>query len=212
MLPMLQRVLLTALLGALVAPLAAQSTDGWMVRVDRSQNASDPDDTPQLKFVPAGKGFQVTGGPAGTFWHPTNTTTGPFTAKASFTLVKPSNHTNYYGLVFGGSNLNTPNQAYFYFVVAQDGTFLIRHRNGEKVIDVKDRVPHASVRRPDASGKSVNDLEVRVAADTVTFLVNGASVHSVPKSALGASTDGIVGVRVNHVLDVQFEGLQVQRG
>jgi hypothetical protein len=209
---MLQRVLLIALLGTLVAPLMAQSTDGWMVRVDRSQNASDPDDTPQLKFVPAGKGFQVTGGPAGTFWHPTNAATGPFTAKASFTLVKPSNHTNYYGLVFGGSNLNAPNQAYFYFVVAQDGTFLIRHRNGEQVTDVKDRVPHASVRRPDSTGKSVNDLEVRVAADAVNFLVNGTTVHTMPKSALKATTDGIVGVRINHVLDVQFEGLQVQRG
>jgi hypothetical protein len=209
---MLQRVLLIALLGTLVAPLMAQSTDGWMVRVDRSQNASDPDDTPQLKFVPAGKGFQVTGGPAGTFRHPTNAATGPFTAKASFTLVKPSNHTNYYGLVFGGSNLNAPNQAYFYFVVAQDGTFLIRHRNGEQVTDVKDRVPHASVRRPDSTGKSVNDLEVRVAADAVNFLVNGTTVHTMPKSALKATTDGIVGVRINHVLDVQFEGLQVQRG
>jgi hypothetical protein len=210
--PMLQRVLLTVLVGTLAAPLAAQTPSGWQVRVDRSQNASDPDNTPQLKFVPAGKGFHVTGGPAGTFWNPANTANGAFTAKASFTLVKPSNHTNYYGLVFGGSNLAAANQAYFYFVVAQDGTFLIRHRNGEQVTDVKDRVPHASVRKPDATGKSVNDLEVRVAADTVNFVVNGTTVHSMPKSALGATTDGIVGVRINHVLDVQFEGLQVQRG
>ena len=213
---MLQRVVrpvfVMVLLGTLVASLAAQSSNGWQVRVDRSQNASDPDNTPQLKFVPAGKGFQVTGGPAGTFWNTSNTATGPFTAKATFTLMKPSNHTNYYGLVFGGSNLAAANQAYFYFVVAQDGTFLIRHRNGENVTDVKDRVSHGSVRKPDASGRSVNDLEVRVAADTVNFLVNGATVHTMPKSALGATTDGIVGVRINHVLDVQFEGLQVQRG
>jgi hypothetical protein len=208
---MIRRVTLAVLLGLLVAPLAAQSTDGWMVRVDQSQNASDPDDTPNLKFVAVGKGFQATGGPAGTFWNPTNVAKGAYTAKASFTLVKPSNHTNYYGLVFGGSDLGGAKQTYGYFVIAQDGTFLVRHKAGAPdPREVVARAPHAAVRRPDATGRSVNELELRVTADTITFVVNGTAVHTMPKAAVGASTDGIVGVRVNHVLDVRFEGLQVQ--
>src|SRR5688572_17148039 len=85
------------------ASLSAQAPQGWSVRVDKSQSAQDPDDTPNLKFATMGTGFHVTGGPAGTFWNPANTATGNFTVKATFTLVKPSSHTNYYGLIYGGS-------------------------------------------------------------------------------------------------------------
>ena len=207
-----RRVMIAALLTLAVAPLAAQGVGDWKVRIDKSQSASDPDDTPNLTFVAAGKGFRATGGPAGTFWNPANTATGTYTAKATFTLMKPSGHVNYYGLVFGGANLEAANQTYAYFLVAQNGNFIIRHRTGETIKDVMTSTPHAAITRPDASGRSVNTLEVRVAGTTVAFVVNGQTVHSMPKASLGGSTDGIVGTRVNHVLDVQFEGLQIQRG
>lgn len=209
---MLRRAMIPVLLALALAPLAAQGVDGWKVRIDKSQNASDPDDTSDLKFVAAGKGFRATGGPAGTFWNPANTATGNYTAKATFTLMKPSGHVNYYGLIFGGANLEGAGQTYAYFLVAQNGRFLIRHRTGETIKDVQVATPHAAVRQPDASGSSVNNLEVRVAGNTITFVVNGQTVHSMPKASLGGSADGIVGARVNHVLDVQFEGLQIQRG
>ena len=86
-----------ALIGLLTVPVAAQAPEGWKVRIDRSQNAQDPDNTPNLKFVTMGQGFHVTGGPAGTFWHPAQADAGNFTAKATFTLMKPSGHNNYYG-------------------------------------------------------------------------------------------------------------------
>jgi len=38
-------------------------------------------------------------------------------------------------------------------------------------------------------------------------VVNGTVVFSGQKGAL--KTDGLVGVRVNHVLDVEFEGFEV---
>src|SRR5690606_2682042 len=97
---MLRRVFLIALLALIAVPLTAQTPEGWRVRIDRSQNAQDPDDTPDLKVATVGSGFQVTGGPAGTFWNPANTATGDYTLKANFTLVKPSGHVNYYGLIF----------------------------------------------------------------------------------------------------------------
>ena len=52
-------------------------------------------------------------------------------------------------------------------------------------------------------------MEVRVASDTVSYVVNGTVVHTTPKSAV--KTDGIVGVRVNHQLDVLVEGFEVQK-
>jgi hypothetical protein len=203
---MVRRLLVTAATLALAVSVAAQTPQGWKVRIDRSQNAQDPDNTPNLVFKPMGKGLHVKGGPAGTFWNGTSAT-GNYTLKATFNLQEPSNHTNYYGLVFGGSNLDAASQAYAYFVVAQNGTFLVRQRQGENVTDVVNRQANAAVKQPGANGQSSNALEVRVNGATVSYVVNGVVVHSGPKGAL--KTDGLVGVRVNHVLDVQFEGFEV---
>ena len=195
----------------LVTPLAAQAPDGWRARLDLSQSAADPDDISDVKVATMGKGFRVTGGPAGTFWHPSNTVAGNYTVRATFTLMKPSNHTNYYGLIFGGADLETASQRYGYFLVAQNGTFLIRSRRGDNVQDVQARSTHDAIRRPGADGRSVNTLEVRVNGNTASFLVNGTVVHTAPKTAVSAGTDGIVGVRVNHLLDVHVENFEVQR-
>jgi hypothetical protein len=202
---MLRRVLPITLIASLVMPLAAQAPPpGLKMRVDRSTNAQDPDDNPQLKVAAAGKGFRVTGGPAGVFWDPANSASGNYTLRATFQLMKPSNHTNYYGLVFGGSALEGAAQAYTYFIVAQDGSFQIKQRSGEASPTVQGSTRHASIKTPDGSGQSVNVLEVRVAGDTVSYVVNNTVVHTTPKSAV--KTDGLVGVRVNHLLDVTIEG------
>jgi hypothetical protein len=197
---------------AVIAPLAAQAPEGWKVRVDRSQSASDPDDVPDLTVTTMGKGFRATGGPAGTFWNPANRVTGNYTVRATFNLMKPSGHVNYYGLVFGGADLEGAAQKYTYFLVAQNGTFIIRSRMGEQVQDVQTRMPHASIRQPGADGRSTNTLEVRVAGNTISYVVNGTVVHTTPKSGATATTDGLVGVRINHVLDVQVENFEVVRG
>ena len=203
---MVRRVLMTAAALAVAVAVAAQTPQGWKVRIDRSQNAQDPDNTPNLAFKPMGKGMHVKGGPAGTFWN-TTTATGNYTLKATFNLQEPSNHTNYYGLIFGGSDLDAPTQAYGYFVIAQNGTFQVRQRQGESVTNVVTRASNAAIRQPGADGKSTNTLEVRVNGDTVSYVVNGTVVHSGPKGAV--KTDGLVGVRVNHMMDVQFEGFEV---
>jgi len=206
---MLRRLFLFALIVCLATPLVAQTPQGWRMRVDRSQSAEDPDDRPDLHVMTKGKGFQVTGGPAGTFWNPSQTAAGNYTAKATFTLIKPSSHTNYYGLIFGGNALEGADQAYTYFLVAQNGNYILRNRTGEKVTDVRGGTAHAAIKQPDQSGRSVNTMEVRVAGDTVSYVVNGTVVHTTPKSAV--KTDGIVGVRVNHQLDVLVEGFEVQK-
>jgi hypothetical protein len=208
---MLRRLFLLTAFAFLAVPLAAQAPEGWMVRIDRSQNAQDPDDTPALKFVTMGKGMHVTGGPAGSFWHPSNTAMGNYTARATFVLTKPSGHTNYYGLVFGGSDLGGPKQEYIYFLVAQDGTYVIRHRIGEETHDIQ-RTPNAAVVKPGADGRSTNALEVRVAGNTISYVVNGTVVHTTPKTGMTAKTDGLVGIRVNHLLDVHIDGFAVTKG
>lgn len=192
--------------------LGAQSPKGWKVRPDRSTNATDPDAAGSIKFETSGSGFHVTAPQAAVFWNPSDTATGAYTLKGTFTLMKPSGHTNYYGLVFGGSNLDGPNQTYVYFLVAQDGTFLVKHRAGDTAVhDVVSKTPNAAVKTPDASGKSVNALEVRVGSDKIDYVVNGTVVQSTPKTGMTAKTDGIYGIRVNHLLEVQVDNFSVSK-
>jgi hypothetical protein len=200
-----------ALALAVLIPLAAQSPKGWKVRVDHSTSAADPDAAGSVTFVTSGSGFHATNPQAAVFWNPSNTASGTYTLKGTFTLLKPSGHNNYYGLVFGGSNLDGPQQKYLYFVVAQNGSWLIKARNGEATENVAPKTPNEAVKKPDESGKSTNTLEVRVGADKIDYVVNGTVVHSTPKTGTAANTDGIYGIRVNHLLDVQVDGLAVSK-
>jgi len=207
----MRRLILVASLFTLaLVPVAAQSTAGWKVRADRSTSASDPDGAGEIKFMAMGKGFHAINPAAAVYWNPANTASGAYTVKGTFTLLKPSGHTNFYGLVFGGSNLDASTQEYLYFLVAQDGTFLVKRRMGDaKTDNVVAKTPNAAIKKPDAGGKSTNTLEVRVGADKVDFVVNGTSVHSMPKA--GLKTDGIWGARVNHQLEVMIEDIGVSK-
>ena len=193
------------------APIVAQTPQGWKMRVDRSTAASDPDASGDIKFITMGSGFHATNPKAAVYWNPANNVAGTYTLKGTFTLMKPSGHTNYYGLVFGGSGLEGPQQSYLYFVVAQNGTWLIKRRDGDATSTVSPKTPNDGVKKPDASGKSTNALEARVGADKIDFVVNGAVVHTEPKSGATAKTDGIYGIRVNHQLEVQVDGLTVSK-
>src|SRR5580704_9661089 len=193
---------------AAFAPLAAQAPQGWKMRVDRSAAASDPDASGDIKFVTQGSGFHATNPQAAVYWNPANAATGDYTLKGTFTLMKPSGHTNYYGLVFGGSGLEGSQQSYLYFVVAQNGTWLIKRRDGDATSTVAPKTPNDAVKKPDASGKSTNALEVRVGADKIDFVVNDVVVHSEPRSGAAAKTDGIFGIRVNHLLEVEVDGFR----
>ena len=208
---MKRRVTVALLALVAVAPLVAQSPAGWKMRVDRSQSASDPDASGNIKFVKEGAGFHCTNPQAAVYWNPADTAPGAYTLKGTFTLMKPSGHTNYYGLVFGGSGLEGADQAYLYFVVAQDGTWLVKSRNGAATPTITDKTPSDLVKKPDASGKSTNALEVRVGAGKVDFVVNGTVVHSEPKTGLLTKTDGIYGIRINHLLEVQVDDFGVSK-
>ncbi len=55
-------------------------------------------------------------------------------------------------------------------------------------------------------------LEVRVGNDETEFVVNGSVVHTVANSGMAGRTDGVFGVRVNHVIPgVLVENLGVSR-
>jgi hypothetical protein len=195
-----------------VAPLNAQAPKGWKLRVDRSMSASDPDAAGDIKFVEVGSGFHATNPQAAVYWNPANTAIGNYTLKGTFKLVRTGGHSEYYGLIFGGSGLDGPAQSYTYFMVEQDGTWLIKSRNGSSTAQVASSgSPSDAVKKADASGTSTNALEVRVMPDKVEFVVNGKVVNTTPKSGQAVKTDGIYGIRINHMLEVQVDGFGVSK-
>jgi hypothetical protein len=197
-------------LTAAAATVAAQAP-GWKQRIDASTNATDPDPAGQVKFTAMAGGFHTSNPQAATFWNPKNTVTGNYTLKATFAQNQRSSHPNYLGLLFGGKDLDGPNQSYTYFLVApQSGMWMIKQRTGEQTKDIAPRGKSPAVVQLDASGKATNTLEVRVAADKVDYVVNGMVVTSTPRSAV--TTDGIYGFRVNHALpDNMITGLSVTK-
>ena len=196
-------VVLIALL--VVAPVVAQGTAGWQVRVDRSTSASDPDASGDIKFMAMGSGFHAVNPQAAVYWRPEDIATGAYSLSGQFTQLKVSDHTNYYGLVFGGSDLGGAQQAYLYFMVAQDGTWLLKRRNGDATEDVTASRASPAIRKPNANGQATNTLGVRLTADTVVYSVNGTTVFTMPRTGLTAVTDGTYGFRINHRLEVQVD-------
>jgi hypothetical protein len=211
---MLRRALLVALIAAVVAPLSAQAPSGLKVRIDGSPSASALDASATLKVSPTEKGFHVTGGPGAVIFDPANTVKPIFRVRATFTVTKADTSTQY-GLFFGGNEMEGATPTYIYFTIAHDGTFQIRHRLGDKVDDI-DSSLHFAIKKPDATGKSVNTLEVQVAPTAVSYLVNGAVVDATPtRGGTGAFTEtakdaGIVGVRIDNQVDVQVDGFLFQ--
>jgi hypothetical protein len=194
-------VVLLAFAFAAPVAVAAQAPEGVMMRVDRSTNPEDPDDVPEVTITAVGDGFQVSTGPAVMLWEEDQRASGNYTLSGRFTLFEPSGHRNYYGLVFGGRNLVSENQWYLYFMIAQTGEFVVINRiDNANTNLIVNHTEHSAIQRPAASGRSVNDLAVRINGDQIEFVVNGTVVHATERSGPLLDTNGLYGVRVNHVL------------
>src|ERR1700688_1051151 len=194
-----------------LAPAFAQSPKGWKMRGDHSTDASDPDAPGANKFLVSGSGFHAVNPMAAVYWNPANTATGDYTLKGTFKLIKSTGYDEYYGLIFGGNGLEGAMQSYLYFMVTDDGTFLIKRRDGSSTQGVSPKTANAAVKKPDASGTATNALEVRVKGDKIEFVINGTVVTTLQKTGAAAKTDGIYGIRINHQLDVQIDGFGMSK-
>ena len=209
---MIRRFLAPALMAALVAaPVAAQ--DGWQLRVDRSTNAADPDDVPEVEVSEMNGALRIATGPAAVVWGTDSQAMGEYMLSGTFVLERPSDHNNYYGLVFGGGDLESASQNYLYFLVSQNGMFLVKHRaNDETVHTIFGATEHEAINRPE-SGTSSNELAVRVGATSIDFIANGTIVHTEAREGMASRTDGVYGVRVNHrIPGVTVRGLHAMSG
>jgi hypothetical protein len=176
---------------------------GWSVRLDSGSTKPDG-----VSVVPMGSGIHFRSGPAGIYYRAADTKSGSYEVHASFSQVEPAEHPEAYGLFIGGSDLAGTAQKYTYFLVRQDGKFMISRRNGAQVQSIVPWTDSAAVKKTDAATKGTNLLAIVVAPDKARFLVNGTEVNAQPAAKIDAS--GIVGLRVNHNLNVHVDGFGVK--
>lgn len=190
-----------------ITSLGAQSEkrpDGWRVRLDKP----GPDST-KLSFVSMAPGWHVTTGPAVILYNPTTTATGAFKVESKIDLFKPASpHAEAFGVFVGGANLEAENESYVYFMIRNDGQYLVKQRAGKDTKDVIPWTASPAIKLYDGKAESVaNVLSVVATPASVDFLVNGTKVASRPRTDL--MVDGIVGLRVNHNLNLHVSKLEV---
>ena len=90
--------------------------------------------------------------------------------------MEPAAHPEAYGLIIGGADLEGAAQKYTYFLIRQDGKYLIKRRAGDQTPTIADWTDSAAIKKADTSGKMSNTLAIDVGKDKVRFLVNGTEV------------------------------------
>ena len=184
----------------------------WMVRLDNPDAAVDisrDSETDGIYFVNMVPGWHITTGPAAIFYHDGSTAQGNYTAEADIHLFNPGERREAFGMLFGGSNLGADDQAYEYFLIRNSGEYLIKRRRGAETETIQDWTASEHIVRytDEAESSVLNKLAVQVEGESVIFMINGETVNRYDKSML--ETDGMVGLRVNHALNLHVSNLNV---
>ena len=187
---------------------------GWSARLDRANSS-----IANVAFAPMGAGLHLTLGPSGIFWREADAATGSFHTIATFTQTKKPTHPEAYGLFVAGRNLNGADASYVYVIVRGNGMYSIRKggaigapsTNLTTGGDANGWLASDAVAKEDADGKAKNVIEVSGDAATkkLTFTINGKVVGTV--DAPGGDIKGLVGLRVNHNLDLHIDGFAVHK-
>jgi hypothetical protein len=185
---------------------------GWTVRLDKPDPSVviGSDKNAGIFFVNMTPGWHVTTGPSAIFYHPESVAKGESRIEAVIHLFEPQGrHREAFGIFFGGAGLDGAKQAYDYFVIRNSGEFLIKRRNGSETPVIHPWTKSDAI-VPHTEGKESvkNVLAVEVGKDSVHFFINGEKVAALPRSEV--RTDGIVGLRVNHHVNLHISDLSVR--
>jgi hypothetical protein len=187
---------------ALVAQDQERPTD-WTVRFDRP---GSPDSA--VYFVNMEPGWHITSGPSGILYDPSRVAKGEYRVKSEIHLF-PGERREGFGIFIGGKDLADQNQSYVYFLLRKDGRYIVKQRNGAQTPTIVPWTSHEAIVPQTGDENAKNLLEVAVGAEKLDFYVNGKMVTSLPRGDL--DTDGIVGLRVNHQLNLHVSSLAVEQ-
>jgi len=167
-----------------------------------------------------GSEIEVHTGPAMLYWNPANKGAGDFTVSATFSEPKymsSNDHPHPYGVFIGGSNLDNDKTTALYCAAYGRGTFIVRVF-GPAVFNVNGRgAASDAVHKAAAKGEAVEQtIALSVKGDSVSCSINGTVVGTYPKADVTgagklASTDGIVGLRVAHNVDVTVKDFKITK-
>lgn len=196
---------------ALPATLVGQEgpPDGWLVRTDQGGHGGG-----DIQFTDMPPGMHITTGPAGIFYHPEKTASGNFRVEAEVFLFDPGRRNEAYGVFIGGGELAGDEPVYTYFLIRRDGSVLVKRRDGTATSTLQGWTPHDAVVTWDGRGDDApsvkNVLSIEATADELIFGVNGEEVFRTERE--GQHVDGVVGLRINHGLNLHFSALEVTIG
>ncbi|HEX9692217.1 MAG TPA: hypothetical protein VGA22_08970 [Gemmatimonadales bacterium] len=200
----LNRLAVLALALAPTSIWAQERPAGWEFRFDQP---GTPDSA--VSFVTMEPGWHLTTGPRLILYDPSMRAEGTYQVQGTIHLF-PGPPQEAFGVFIGGANLQGTDQTYTYFVIRGDGHFLIKQRRGTSTPTIHPWTKHGAIVLVATGTQSVrNVLAVDVGADSIAFYINGALAARIPKD--GVQTSGIVGLRVNHRLNLHIEELTVTR-
>jgi hypothetical protein len=176
---------------------------GWTGRTDRGQPLTT------AKFEVMEPGYHVSTGPAVILYRAADRAAAGFHTLATFNQTKAPTHPEGFGMFVAGNSLDSDAQSYIYLLVRGDGAYLIKRRVGANVTTIADWTVSPAVAKADAAGKSTNKIEIQSSGGKLTFTINGTQVHEM--AATPAETAGIVGLRVNHNLEVHVQGFALHQ-
>ncbi|MEP7326665.1 MAG: hypothetical protein ABI836_12005 [Gemmatimonadota bacterium] len=174
---------------------------GWMARTDGGRPLTN------VKFADMAPGWHLTVGPAVILYRDADKVDGPVHAIAKINEFPSSGHAEGFGLFLGGQNLQADTQSYTYFLIRGDGMYLVKRRTGATTATVVDWTASDAIHKASADGPVANEVSLQSSRDSVAFMVNGTTVATLPASQV--DTKGIVGLRVNHNLNLHIENLGV---
>ena len=230
---MTKRFLATALFVSMVPMLYGQTqpdgsrkiegggitVPGWTGKIDANEERAGQV-LQNAKFAPEGGLFQVTTGPAVSYWNPANTATGNYTVKATFNepqYMNVNTHPHPYGILIAGNDLGTAQQSYLYCAAYGNGNFIVRGFGPQAFQMNGQGEANAAVHK--AAGKLqpvTQEIAVSVKGDRIECAINGTVVASYDKAALVTagklkSFDGVYGLRFAHNTDVNVSGFTMTK-
>lgn len=203
-----------AIASLVLLPLAAAAQedklpppDGWLARADHGGDGVEA-----LQEMPPG--WHVTTGPAGIFYDPEARADGDFRVESTVFLFDPEGRNEGFGVFIGGTDLQGDGQAYTYLLIRADGSVIVKRRDGDETSTLLEWTKHEAVvtwaARGEGAATAKNVLFIEAGGEEVVFGVNEQEVFRTART--GQHVDGVVGLRVNHGLNLHFSSLEVTDG
>jgi hypothetical protein len=165
----------------------------------------------EVFFVDMPPGWHITTGPSGILYNPEMTAGGDYRVEMEVYLFDPEGRRESFGFFVGGRDLQSDGQGYLYFLIRDGGEFLIKLREGENTRTIQNWTPHPAILayadREEGGATILNTLALESEGGTLRFEVNGEEVATMDAATLPA--DGIVGLRVNHRLNLHVSRLEI---